>query len=78
LKSARGIWAAPGLSSIPKDSFFDLLRINSGAFQGGLGGNYTHIDCGERCERASEFADGSAQGGENVDVVQCSLQNILV
>jgi hypothetical protein len=64
------------LPRIPKNCFFDLLRLHSGAFDRRFGRYHPHSGSGERSERTSELPNGSADGGENVDVVQKYLPNI--
>jgi hypothetical protein len=66
----RGIRAAAGLAGIAEDGFLDLLRLHSGALDGGFGGNHAHVSGGERRQRSAELADGRAHRGENIDSLQ--------
>jgi len=55
---ARGIGSASSLPGIAEDRFFDLLRLDAGAFERSLRGDHAHVGGGERGERAPKLADG--------------------
>src|SRR5215217_5300900 len=61
--------SAAGLPAMAEDDLVDLIRIEAGPFQRGLGRRRAEVGRGERGEGAAELADGRPHWRGEDDVV---------